>query len=70
MTWREVQISGILDRERKRGSLPSHQKPLKQVKTMADADRDISNPFSSIAALKSADDSYLQAVANRGKRFG
>ncbi len=51
MTWREVQISGILDRERKCGSLPSHQKPSKQVKTMADADCDISGPFSSIVAL-------------------
>jgi hypothetical protein len=51
-------------------TLLSHQKSFKQVKTMADADHHISGPYSSFVTPKSSNDSYLQAVANRGKRFG
>ena len=37
---------------------------------MADADYDISGPYSSIVTPKSANDSYLYEVAKYGKRFG
>jgi hypothetical protein len=45
-------------------------KSFKQVKIMADADHHISGPYSSFVTPKSANNSYLQAVANRGERFG
>jgi hypothetical protein len=63
-------FSGILDSEKERGPSPLTKKTSKQVKTMANADHHISGPYSSFVTPKSANDSYLQAVANCGKRFG
>ncbi len=63
-------FSGILGIAKKNVDPPLSPKSFKQVKAMVDADHHISGPYSSFVTPKSANDSYLQAVANHGKLCG